>query len=92
VNERNAHPNPNPNLQTHAGEKADFIPRTLVAATFVESILCHGQLISGMRIFFYKPWLFKMPPDVWRLVTPFLLTSGGLGFIFDLYFCMSLSE
>lgn len=39
-----------------------------------------------MRVIFYRPWLFKLLPDVWRLATPFLFTSGGLGFIFDLYF------
>ncbi len=62
--------------------------RTLVAATFVESVLCHGKLLSPLRVIFYRPWLFKLLPEIWRLVTPFMLTSGGLGFVFDLYFCM----
>lgn len=57
-----------------------------MAATFIESVLCHGGLVSPMRVIFYRPWLFKLLPDVWRLATPFLFTSGGLGFIFDLYF------
>ena len=66
--------------------KAHLITRTLVAATFIESVLCHGGLISPMRVIFYRPWLFKLLPDLWRLATPFLLTSRGLSFIFDLYF------
>jgi hypothetical protein len=44
-----------------------------------------------MRVIFYTPWLFKIFPEVWRLATPFMLTSGGIGFIFDLYFCKSFS-
>jgi hypothetical protein len=43
-----------------------------------------------MRVIFYTPWVFKILPEVWRLATPFLLTSNGLGFIFDLYFRASL--
>jgi Der1-like family len=64
------------------------VTRTLVAATVAESILCHGGLLSFNYVIFYKPYLFKLLPDVWRLFTPFLLTGGGLGFIFDLYFCV----
>ncbi len=63
-----------------------------MATTFIESILCHGGLLSAMRVIFYKPFLFKLLPEIWRLATPFMLTSGGLGFIFDLYFRTSLHE
>lgn len=54
---------------------------------FVESVLCHGGLIDIRRVFFYLPWIFKLPiPEVWRIITPFLLTGGGFSFVFDLYF------
>ena len=37
---------------------------------------------------FYLPWIFKFPlPELWRLVTPFWVTGGGLSILFDTYFC-----
>jgi hypothetical protein len=54
---------------------------------FVESALCYGGLISMARVVFYLPWIFKFPlPEVWRFITPFLLTGPGFSFVFDLYF------
>ena len=54
---------------------------------FVESALCHGGVLSFTRFLFHLPSIFKFPlPEVWRLVTPFLLTGGGFSFVFDLYF------
>jgi hypothetical protein len=54
---------------------------------FIESALCHGGLVDIRRVLFYVPWIFKLPiPEVWRFVTPFLLTGGGFSFVFDLYF------
>jgi len=38
-------------------------------------------------VIFYLPFLWKMPPQIWRLVTSFLITSKDLGIIFDTYFC-----
>lgn len=35
---------------------------------------------------FYLPYIFKFPfPEVWRLVTPFLLTGGGFNALWDMY-------
>jgi hypothetical protein len=54
---------------------------------FIESAICHGGLVDIRRVLFYVPWIFKLPiPEVWRFVTPFLLTGGGFSFVFDLYF------
>jgi hypothetical protein len=54
---------------------------------FVESALCYGGLISMRRVVFYLPWIFKFPlPEVWRFITPFLLTGPNFSFVFDLYF------
>ena len=37
---------------------------------------------------FYLPWIFKFPlPEVWRFVTPFWVTGGGISILFDTYFC-----
>lgn len=62
--------------------------RTLTAATLATSLLVHGQLLSGQRVVFYLPWIFKFPPELWRVVSAFLVTGPGLGIIFDTYFCI----
>lgn len=67
--------------------KAPPVTRTLVAATLVESVLVYGGLLPFRTIMFYRPYVFKLVPEIWRCFTPFLLTGGGLSFIFDLYFC-----
>lgn len=37
---------------------------------------------------FYLPWILKFPlPEVWRFVTPFWVTGGGISILFDTYFC-----
>ena len=60
--------------------------RTLVAALAAESLLVHGGLLNGYLVLFHLPFLWKFPlPQLWRLITPFLLTSGGFNALFDLY-------
>lgn len=68
------------------------IGRTIVAAMFVESALCHGGLISLRTVVYHTPWIFKFPPELWRLFSAFLLTGGGFNFVFDLYFSTSISN
>ncbi|KAK2732477.1 centromere/microtubule-binding protein cbf5 [Onygenales sp. PD_40] len=65
---------------------APVVSRTLTAAAFAQSLLVHGGLMNVQLVLFHLPWIFKIFPDVWRLVTPFLLTGPGFDFIFDLYF------
>ncbi|PGH11371.1 hypothetical protein AJ80_07162 [Polytolypa hystricis UAMH7299] len=62
------------------------VSRTLTAATFVQSALVLSGSLDYSRIFFHMPWIFTIPPQIWRFVTPFLQTGPGLSFIFDLYF------
>jgi len=64
--------------------------RTIVAAMFAESALVYGGLVRYDHTVFYIPWIFKFPPDLWRLLTSFLLTGGGYSFFFDLYFSAPL--
>ncbi|KAL1957100.1 hypothetical protein VTO42DRAFT_6358 [Malbranchea cinnamomea] len=61
------------------------VTRTLFAGMFIESLLVHGGFLSFYRVLFHSPFIFRWPPQLWRLVTPYLLTGGGLGFLFDLY-------
>ncbi|EFE37433.1 hypothetical protein TRV_07914 [Trichophyton verrucosum HKI 0517] len=39
-----------------------------------------------MHVVFLLPRILQIPPQLWRLVTPFFLTGGGIGFFLDLYF------
>ncbi|OQE88985.1 hypothetical protein PENNAL_c0015G07951 [Penicillium nalgiovense] len=61
------------------------VTRTLTALTLVQSALMYGGLLS----FYWAPFLpnliFSWRPQIYRLVTPFLLTGPKLGFLFDLY-------
>ncbi|PKX96765.1 centromere/microtubule-binding protein Cbf5 [Aspergillus novofumigatus IBT 16806] len=62
------------------------VTRTLTALTFAQSALVYGGLLSGYYVVFIPRLLFRLPPQLWRLFSPFLLTGSGLSFIFDLYF------
>ncbi|KAI1611918.1 Der1-like family-domain-containing protein [Exophiala viscosa] len=68
------------------------VSRTIVAAMFVESALVHSGLVNGMRVVFYTPSIFKFPPELWRILSSFLLTGGGLSFLFDLYFMFTYAS
>ncbi|KAK5944724.1 hypothetical protein PMZ80_001924 [Knufia obscura] len=62
------------------------VSRTIVAAIAAESLFVHGGLLSGYRVMFYMPYIFKFPlPELWRLFTPFLLTGGGFNALWDMY-------
>jgi len=60
--------------------------RTITAATFLQSALILSGLLNASWSLFYLPWVFKIYPEIWRIFSAFLLTGGGLSFIFDLYF------
>ncbi len=68
------------------------IARTLATAIFVTSVLARVKLISGYWILFHESFLFAFPPQVWRLVTNFLIAGPGLGIIMDPYFSMDTRE
>ncbi|KAJ9197060.1 hypothetical protein DTO166G4_6825 [Paecilomyces variotii] len=68
------------------------ISRTITALTFVQSALFYGGLLSGYHLVFL-PWnLLKLPPQIWRLATPFFLTGPNIGFLYDLYFMYTYSS
>ncbi|MCJ1306976.1 hypothetical protein MMC25_000620 [Agyrium rufum] len=62
------------------------VTRTLTAGCFVLSLLAHGDLLPGYWIIFQNNAVFGLPPQIWRLVSSFLISGGGLGIIFDPYF------
>ncbi|KAK2004485.1 Der1-like family protein [Colletotrichum falcatum] len=66
--------------------RAPPIARTLSAATFITSLSLFMGLVSGYWIYFAPEFLFKIPPQIWRLGTNFLITGPQLGLLFDPYF------
>ncbi|KAH8598099.1 ER-associated proteolytic system protein-like protein Der1 [Bisporella sp. PMI_857] len=66
--------------------QAPPISRTLAAATLTMSILVYTGTLSFYYVLFAPSLMLKLPPQLWRLFTSFLLTSKDLGIIFDTYF------
>ncbi|CAG8304546.1 unnamed protein product [Penicillium salamii] len=62
------------------------VTRTLTALTLVQSALMHGKLLSKSYAVFAPSLIFALPPQIYRLFTPFLLTGPKLEFAFDVYF------
>lgn len=60
--------------------------RTLATAAFVISIGIHSGLLPYWWFGFHMSLLWKMPPQIWRLVTMFLITHPQLAVLFDTYF------
>ncbi len=70
--------------QAEAGSDTD--PRTIAASALTLSSLLYSGIIPAKWIIFWPPWLFKLFPEVWRLVTPFIITGPQLGLLLDPYF------
>lgn len=66
--------------------KAPPVSRTLAAAAFATSVLVYSGILSGGRVVLYYPSLFKFPPQLWRLITSFLVTGPKFGILLDPYF------
>lgn len=54
--------------------------------TLILSLAVHLSLLPGYYVIFHTFYIFKFPPELWRLATSFLLTGANLGLIFDTYF------
>ncbi|KAL4890409.1 Der1-like family-domain-containing protein [Aspergillus ambiguus] len=68
------------------------VSRTLTALAFCQSALVYGGLLSGYHTAFLPRLLFRLLPQAWRLITPFLLTRPSMAFVFDLYFLYTYSS
>lgn len=60
--------------------------RTFATAVLATSIACHMGIAPYGWIYFHYLELFRLPPQIWRLVTSFLLTGPQLGIVMDTYF------
>ncbi|RFU33557.1 hypothetical protein B7463_g2785, partial [Scytalidium lignicola] len=67
------------------------ISRTIAAAAFVLSLAVYYANIGlGYYVIFSPEFLLTIPPQVWRVVTSFLITEPQLGLVFDTYFLLLL--
>jgi len=66
--------------------QAPAIARSAVTAMLLMSAAVHFGMLSGTYIIFHQYFLWKFPPQIWRLFTAFLLTGPQLGLLFDAYF------
>lgn len=60
--------------------------RTFSAACFTTSICIYFHILPYHWFLFQHQLIFKIPPEIWRFFTSFLLTSSGLGIVMDTYF------
>jgi hypothetical protein len=72
-----------------------LMSRTLVAATLITSVLVHTELIPFYYVAYLQKLILQMPPkwpQIWRVLTPFLITGPKFGILMDPYFCMLALE
>ncbi|KAG6257431.1 hypothetical protein E4U49_006791 [Claviceps purpurea] len=60
--------------------------RTIATFTFVVSAGVVLGMLPAKYFIFHPFYLFRFPPQIWRLATSFLITSPGIGLLFDTYF------
>lgn len=66
---------------------SDFVThRTFASAVLLTSTACHFGIIPIQWFYFHYYEIFKLPPEIWRFVTSFLLTGPKLGIVMDTYF------
>lgn len=63
-----------------------IVHRTLAAGALTLSILVYTHILSGYHVMFLLQPLMQFPPQLWRLISPFLVTGPDLGILFDTYF------
>lgn len=63
-----------------------IVYRTLAAGALTLSILVYTHILSGYYVVFLLQSMLQFPPQLWRLLTSFLITGPDLGILFDTYF------
>ncbi|KAL6849510.1 hypothetical protein ACO1O0_009051 [Amphichorda felina] len=66
--------------------RAPPIARTFATAVFVSSIVTVLGILPTQLFIFHPYFIWKFPPEIWRVVTSFFITSPNLGLLFDTYF------
>ncbi|KAL6402436.1 Derlin-like protein [Ilyonectria robusta] len=73
-----------PPIASHANQA--FLYRTLTSITAVLSLSVHLGLLPFYWFIHHPFYLWMFPPQIWRLVTCYLITGSGLSLLFDSYF------
>lgn len=60
--------------------------RTIATFTFVVSAGIVLGVLPAKYFIFHPFYLFQFPPQIWRIVSSFFVTSPGLGLLLDTYF------
>jgi hypothetical protein len=60
--------------------------RTLAASACFLSIGVYTGMLPGYYVIWHTPYILQFPPQLWRLVTSFLITGKDLSILFDTYF------
>lgn len=60
--------------------------RTFATLAFALSITLHLGFLPGSWFIYHPYYLWKFPPEIWRIVTSFFITGSGLNLLFDTYF------
>ncbi|CAN8096101.1 unnamed protein product [Discula destructiva] len=66
--------------------RAPPLARTFTTAVLATSIAGHFGFLPIGWLYFHYLEVFKLPPEIWRFVTSFLLTGPKLGIVMDTYF------
>lgn len=66
--------------------QANATTRTFATAVFVSSISTVLGILPVQLFIFHPYFIWKFPPEIWRVVTSFFITSPNLGLLFDTYF------
>lgn len=76
-----------------AGETASNTDqRTITAASVLLSVPAHMGILNPGLLIYNNYYVFRLLPQVWRLVTTFLLTGPQLGMILDPYFVFTYAS
>ncbi|TID19694.1 DER1-domain-containing protein [Venturia nashicola] len=64
------------------------VTRTLTAATLALSVLVHSQTVGFVSVAYIPQFIYRVTklPEVWRFITPFLITGPKFGILMDPYF------
>lgn len=78
---------------TDAFWAAPPVTRSITAAAVLLSVTVWSGLLSPYHIVFIRHKLLQLVfPQIWRLVTPFLLTGPKLGILLDPYFLFTYGK
>ncbi|OAA61716.1 centromere/microtubule-binding protein cbf5 [Niveomyces insectorum RCEF 264] len=68
------------------------VSRGLATAIFVTSLGVYGGLVPAEWLYFHQQLIFRIPPQIWRFATSYLVTQPKLSILLDPYFVYSYAS